>query len=80
LDMRAKIAPGGRLTRETERLVKAPGFFSTRSRRARSGWTHAGIWEVEDVPLPFEAGVTVAGDMLASSWINRTIVTDGNCY
>jgi hypothetical protein len=36
-EMRAKIAPAGRLTRETERLAKEPGFFSTRRRRVRSG-------------------------------------------
>lgn len=50
--MRAKTAPGGRLTRETERLVKDPGLCSTRRRRVRSGCTHAGICEV----LLFEAG------------------------
>jgi hypothetical protein len=62
--MRAKTAPGGRLTSDTLRLVKAPGFFSTRRRRGRSGWTHAGICEELDLAgaeVPFEAGV---GDML----------------
>ena len=41
--MRAKTEPAGRETRETERLAKEPGFFSTRRRRVRSGLTQAGI-------------------------------------
>ena len=68
--MRAKTAPGGRLTRETEREVKEPGLCSTRRRRVRSGWTHAGIWEVaveEGVmtglvdDFPFVWGVELGG-------------------
>jgi len=78
--MRAKTAPGRRLTRETEREVKEPGLCSTRRRRVRSGWTHAGIWEVaveegvmtglvDDFPFVwgFVLGgveVTAAGDMV----------------
>jgi hypothetical protein len=57
-EMRAKIAPAGRLTRETERLAKDPGFFSTRRRRVRSGWTQAGIMELEVVGR-IVAGVVV---------------------
>ena len=41
--MRAKIAPAGTLTRETEREAKEPGECSTLRRRVRSGWTQAGI-------------------------------------
>lgn len=68
--MRAKTAPGGRLTRETEREVKAPGLCSTRRRRERSGLTQAGICEVtveEGVvtglvdDFPFVWGVVVGG-------------------
>lgn len=46
-EMRAKIEPAGRETRESERLAKEPGFRSTRSRRERSGWTQAGMVELE---------------------------------
>jgi hypothetical protein len=68
--MRANTAPGGRETSEMERLVKAPGFFSTRRRRLRSGWTQAGISEEDlaGLEVPFEAGVrfknVVAGDIV----------------
>ena len=41
--IRAKIAPAGRFTSDTERDAKEPGECSTRRRRARSGWTQAGI-------------------------------------
>jgi hypothetical protein len=41
--IRAKIAPAGRFTSDTEREAKEPGECSTRRRRARSGWTQAGI-------------------------------------
>jgi hypothetical protein len=79
-EMRAKMEPAGRVTRETERLAKEPGFFSTRRRRVRSGFTQAGTVEldvfgrmvggvVETWDLPFEAGggvddVAAGGDML----------------
>lgn len=43
--MRAKIEPAGSETRDMEREAKEPGFFSTRRRRVRSGWTQAGIFE-----------------------------------
>jgi hypothetical protein len=46
-EMRAKIEPAGRLTRDTERLAKEPGLRSTRRRRVRSGWTQAGMVELE---------------------------------
>jgi hypothetical protein len=68
--MRAKTAPGGRLTRETEREVKAPGLRSTWRRRERSGLTQAGICEVtveEGVmtglvdDFPFVWGVVAGG-------------------
>jgi hypothetical protein len=45
--MRAKIEPAGRLTRETERLANEPGLRSTWRRRVRSGWTQAGMVELE---------------------------------
>jgi hypothetical protein len=45
--MRAKMEPAGSETSETERLAKEPGFRSTWRRRARSGWTQAGILELE---------------------------------
>jgi hypothetical protein len=47
VDMRAKMACGGRVTSETARLAKEPGLCSTRRRRERSGWTHAGMVEGE---------------------------------
>src|SRR5690349_1815377 len=49
--MRAKTAPAGSETRLYEAEAKAPGRFSTRIRRVRSGFTQAGIasW----VPLDF---------------------------
>lgn len=43
LVIRAKRAPAGRLTRDTDRAAKAPGRCSTRRRRVRSGFTHAGM-------------------------------------
>jgi hypothetical protein len=72
--MRAKIEPAGRLTREMERLANEPGLRSTRRRRVRSGWTQAGMMELEalgrmvggvvvdfeeDFWVPFEADVGV---------------------
>jgi aryl-alcohol dehydrogenase-like predicted oxidoreductase len=41
--MRAKMLPAGRLTRAMEREAKEPEECSTRRRRARSGWTQAGM-------------------------------------
>ena len=70
--MRAKMDPAGSETREMERLAKEPGLRSTRRRRVRSGWTQAGMVELEVLgrmvggvvvvlvddlrPLPLEAG------------------------
>lgn len=75
--MRAKTAPGGRLTRETERLVKEPGLCSTRRRRVRSGWTQAGISEappfcVEEsfvavLPLVWGGAVVVVGGVAGTA-------------
>jgi hypothetical protein len=50
------MACGGRVTSETARLAKEPGLCSTRRRRERSGWTHAGMVEGE---------VIAAGDMVS---------------
>lgn len=70
LVMRAKTAPGGRLTSEIEREVKEPGLCSTRRRRERSGCTQAGICEaaVEEGVItglvddfPFVWGVVLVG-------------------
>ena len=41
--MRANSAPAGSVTSEYDPLANSPGLFSTRMRRVRSGFTHAGI-------------------------------------
>lgn len=45
--MRAKTAPAGRVTSETERLAKEPGLCSTLRSRVRSGVTQGGISVVD---------------------------------
>ena len=73
--MRAKRAPAGRETRDTAREAKEPGVCSTRRRRERSGWTHAGMRGdlgaetereevVEGVMIGFveEMGLALVGD------------------
>lgn len=85
--MRAKIAPAGTFTRETEREVKEPGECSTRRRRVRSGWTQAGIRSLDeemmvwveatiDLFVPFVGArlelVMAAGDIFGAMALCRT--------
>lgn len=57
--MRAKSAPAGRSTSETERDVKEPGLCSTRRSCVRSGLAQAGMAVCCLVCEPFEGGVSV---------------------
>jgi hypothetical protein len=65
--MRAKMAPAGRETRETERLAKEPGLCSMRRRRVRSGWTQAGMVELGVL------GRTVGGVVVLEAFVGCSL-------
>ena len=56
--MRANTAPAGSATSEYDPLAKSPGLFSTRMRRVRSGFTHAGISSLV-LEVDLDGGVVV---------------------
>lgn len=71
--MRAKTAPAGSETRETERLAKEPGLCSTLRRRVRSGVTQAGT-SVVDVEGGREEGEMIG---LMEDFREESLVAEG---